>query len=244
MREMVTSDQKTFLKNITRLDDTDFIQRKIGILFNDLLENICQDLDIATMTLQDKLYLLLFLRSRLRGDNTELSVKCEKCDHPIKFQYSLDRFVKKVKDVADSVETPKTMSFNDSTIVIDAIMIKEEIESDTLLSDKEWVEAEEIGISELSNLMRVTASIKEITVPKGTVVMSDYHMKERYEMLMRMPMDMMTKIVEEISQLIKSMFDIMSDKIEIPCLRDTCDGKTKTEIQIGDEGFFIKSSSE
>ena len=37
MREMVTADQKTFLKNAVQLGDQEFIQRKIGEDFQDAL---------------------------------------------------------------------------------------------------------------------------------------------------------------------------------------------------------------
>jgi len=244
MREMITADQKSFLKSAAQLSDKDFVQRKIGVLFNDLLEKISENLDISAMTLQDKLYVLLYLRSRLRGDKSQLSIPCQKCKKSIKFTYSLDRFTDKVKKLADSVETPKTCQVGGAEMVIDAIMIKEEIESDTLLSDAAWVKSEELGESEIANLMRVASAIKKITLPgKTTVDMTEYHMKDRYEALMRMPAKMMTEIVDDISVMLKATFDMMGDKIVIPCLQDNCDGKTEVNIQIGDEGFFIEPSS-
>jgi len=242
MREMITSDQKSFLKQASRLNDQDFIQRKIGVLFNDLLEKICLDLNVDKMTLQDKLYVLLYLRSKIRGDKSELSTECTKCHSTINFTYSLERFTNKVKTMADSVETPRFIKVGESEIEIDAIMIKEEIESDSLISDEDWVKNEELGQNELSNLLRVSSAIKKISNPKGKVDLTEYHMRDRYDALMRMPASMMTKVVEEISNLVKAMFDMMGDEITVPCLEDNCDGGAEINIQIGDEGFFIGPS--
>ena len=245
MREMITSDQKEFLKSASNLNDKDYVQRKIGVLFNTLLEKICEDLDVSTMTLQDKLYVLLFLRTRLRGDKTELNVTCEKCKKTNKITYSLERFTKKVNAIADSLDTPKICDVAGTTMTIDAIMIKEEIENDTLLSDEKWVKNEEIAESEISNLLRVASAIKIIKIPsKGEVDMTEYHMRERYDALMRMPATMMTEIVDSISTMLKTTFDITEDVITVPCLQEGCNGKTEVTIQMGDEGFFIKPSSD
>jgi len=244
MREMVTADQKSFLKQTVNLGDQEFIQRKIGVLFNDLLEKVCLDLDLQKMTLQDKLYLLLFIRTRLKNEKTQLEVTCDECNKPIRFTYDLTRFNNKIKELANKIKIPKTVKIHGTEMIINSIVLREEIQSDELLSNNEWVKKEEIGISELSNMLRVSSAIKTITTPQGSIDMTEYHMKERYEALMRMPATMMADVVQEISDMVKEMFDMMSDKFEVPCLADGCNGKKEVNVQIGDDGFFIKQSSE
>ena len=243
MREMVTGDQKKFLKQAMKLEDREYLHRKIGVLFNELIGQITQDAEVEDWILQDKLYFLLFLRCYLKGDATELVFQCDKCKQSNKFTYHLEMFIKKIQEMADSVELARKKSFGDYSFFIDAITIREEIEADALVSDEEWLVKENIGENELINLLRVASAIKQIEIPAGKSDLTAYSLEQRYMLLMRTPIKIMNDVVAEITDTLKKTMEFTGDKLTVPCLHENCDGKTEINIQLGDEGFFIKQSS-
>jgi hypothetical protein len=244
MREMVTADQKYFLKHVAKLQDKEFVQRKIGILFNDLLEKLIKDVDFTKMPLQDKLYLLLFLRGKMKGDKTQLGIKCPKCNADITFGYDLGRFQERIKKMADDIKLPFEVPVGDMVYIVDSVMISDEIETDKLLSSPDFIKLYDMDEAHLSNMLRVASAIKRIISPKGELEMSEHKMPDRVSLFMRTPVSVVSEISTAINEMTSKMADMMTDKFTVPCLQSNCDGKTEVVVAIGDEGFFIPKSSD
>lgn len=244
MREMVTADQKFFLKHVAKLQDKEFVQRKIGVLFNDLLEKLIKDVDFTKMPLQDKLYLLLFLRGKMKGDKTQLGTKCPKCNADITFGYDLGRFQERIKKMADEIKLPFEVPVADMVYIVDSVMISDEIETDKLLSNADFVKSYDMDEAHLSNMLRVASAIKRIISPKGELEMSEHPMQDRISLFMRTPVTVVSEISTVINDMTSKMADMMTDKFMVPCLKPDCEGKTEVVVAIGDEGFFIPRSSD
>jgi len=244
MREMVTADQKYFLKHVAQLEDKDFVQRKIGVLFNDLIEKLVKDVDFKKMTLQDKFYMLLYLRGRMKGEKTQLGTKCPVCQKDITFGYDLSRFQDKIKHMADDIKLPMDIAVGDMVFTIDSVTISDEIENDQLLSKPELLKSYDMTESHLANMLRVACAIKKIVTQKGEIDMTEYKMNDRMAVFMRTPVTVVSEISTVINTMMSKITDMLSDKFTVPCLQQGCDGKQEVVVQIGDEGFFISRSSD
>lgn len=243
MREMITADQKYFLKHASNLEDKDFVQRKIGVLFNDLLSKLIKDVDFKTMALQDKLFLLLFIRSKTKGDKTILGVKCEKCGADITFGYDMSKFHKKIIETAEKIKTPIEVPVGDIIFIVDSVTVQEEIEADALLSDPSFIKHTGIEEKYLMNNLRVASAVKRIIMPKGMTDMTEHPLRKRLEVIFRTPTASLAEISEKIKGVMEETFKMLTDKFTVPCLQKGCDGKAEAEVQIGNEGFFIPQSS-